>query len=1208
MELPTSEGRDVFPKTELKVNEKRGYIGDNVPRCDALPPKAWLKKGATYHFREDSQSLMGKKDPDWWANPDDWTPRMVLDPNTSSLYAKLCNKDEVTNQCDFRSTVVLDEDIPCDGECNADRSRWRISMPCECSIDEPRTVRIDHSPNLAPVWYEYVRQPCIQLAFPEDGHMKTVREIGENTDYGNKAMCADTRLPVAGTACCDKNGQNPIHICVFKGDRVSYSTSEERCAAYGGTTCAWSTVPINGGCGTDTAYNQGSYSEDSSPGLRFLWSSQPCSMSVQISPDGNVAIIHKAGTINVKERVAIDTGTYFGVLWGGDGSYPTVSSSNCGSCEVHESTCVCPAIAVTSAVFDGSQGMPTMNELVSQLHIGAPDPNSFDGTYSLCTAPMCLNNADYNVFSTTAVSNDASIADAFDDQTIFEVNGLFLSNTASIVDIGDGYTFRNPPMYNSPIDQTQRDALYETDAILQHYVDHPNTAPFISTKLIQHLVTSNPSPRYVKVVADAFRTGTYTSGGYTFGKGNYGDMEACVAAILLDREARSSTLDDDAISGRAREPLLKVMHMMRSMELSTESGAKREVDMIYLTSRGLGQESFNAPSVFSFFLSEYQPVGPALNKGVVAPETQLFDAPKLISFMNGLFSLPAFGLTDCQWWQGFGSDRARYWITDYPDGGYFDCGSAEAEQPGVPLRLRWKPPSWGGETNVNNAPPSQIIDEVDLLLTGGRLHPSNKAIMEQVYNSANSGINPDSKSLKAVISHFAATPEFHITNNLMNSRVTTTATRPTPDISTPPNPAPVTDYRAIVYLYMDGAMDSYSALVPMNCYLNQQYVSVRGDIAIKSGLLPIDASTSDQPCDDFGLHPSLSNIHSLYNDGDASFIANVGPLIKTMDKYEFEAGSKPQPMALFAHNTQTQITQTVFAQDASAGGVLGRIGDSINNREGSDVFDAYSISGTPKVLEGAPSVSKPADVLSGSGVADFIPKAGTFEANIEALSENVVTSIYGETFSVSMTNAIYRTRLLDEVIGNVTLDEDSCFTNAGTDLADQFEQVARIIKSRDGLEAKRDVFYVSIGGFDTHSDNGPVLTNLLSQIDDSISCFASEMKSQGVWSNVTVISASEFGRTLTSNGLGTDHAWGGNHFIAGGSVAGGRIHGQYPDDLTEDGILNIGRGRLIPTTSWEGVWKGIAEWFGVETQDMDKVLPNLQNFATNIFNAADLFE
>ncbi len=201
---------------------------------------------------------MGKKDPDWWAEPETWTPRMALDPDTSSLYAKLCNFNAVTNRCDFKSTVVLDEDIPCDGACEANLSIWEgITFPCECSIDEPRTVRIDHSPTLAPVWYEYVRQPCIQLAIPEPGHMKTVREIGEDSEYGNKAMCADTRLPVAGTACCDSNSQNPNHICVFKGERSTYSTSVDRCAAYGGTTCAWSTVPINWSCGTDAGYYQG---------------------------------------------------------------------------------------------------------------------------------------------------------------------------------------------------------------------------------------------------------------------------------------------------------------------------------------------------------------------------------------------------------------------------------------------------------------------------------------------------------------------------------------------------------------------------------------------------------------------------------------------------------------------------------------------------------------------------------------------------------------------------------------------------------------------------------------------------------------------------------------------------------------------------------------------------------------------------------------
>jgi uncharacterized protein (DUF1501 family) len=328
-----------------------------------------------------------------------------------------------------------------------------------------------------------------------------------------------------------------------------------------------------------------------------------------------------------------------------------------------------------------------------------------------------------------------------------------------------------------------------------------------------------------------------------------------------------------------------------------------------------------------------------------------------------------------------------------------------------------------------------------------------------------------------------------------------------------------------------------------------------------------------------------------------------------MNKYEYDAQSKRQPPALFAHNTQTQVTQTVFAQDASAGGVLGRIGDALNAQEGKDIFDAYSISGTPKVLEGAPGVSKAADVLSGWGVASFSNEAESYEDNIEALSMNKASSIYGETFSASMTNAIYRMRLLDRVIGDITLDNDSCFTALGTDIALQYRQIARIVKSRDGLDSKRDVFYCEDWGYDTHDDATATLMTRLKEVDDAVGCFVKEMKSQGIWGNVTIASASEFGRTLTSNGLGTDHAWGANHWIAGGSVKGGKIHGQYPDDLTENGILNIGRGRLIPTTPWEGMWAGLAEWFGVTTQNIaSAVLPNVGNFQTNIFSAADIFD
>ncbi|KAL7541734.1 hypothetical protein ACHAXR_011178 [Thalassiosira sp. AJA248-18] len=1234
MWLPTSEGRDVFPKFTLNVNG-RGYVGDKVQRCDSMPSKDWLRKGAVYQFREDSLNLMGKKDPNWWARTaqvDDVacssglkspfcsvkTTEMILDPEISSLYAKLCNFNDETGACEFKSTVILDQDIPCAGRCVAGPTG--NSRSCECNIDDPRTVRIVQ-PNSPPVWYEYVRAPCVQMSFPENGYLRAVREIGAS-GYGNKAMCADSRYAVAGTTCCNPNGLNPFNICVFKGERATYQTAQDRCAAFGTgySTCSWTSVGINYSCGTDTGYEQGTYSVDSAPGMRFSWMNKSCSVNAQINRVGDVAIVHSVGHLEVKERVRVGTGTFFGVLWD-DGSYPTVDS-NCesipgfGPCQVHEDTCICSTSVETAQVFDGSK-IPTTDDVLSQLHIGAPDPNLFDvGAYNLCAAQICMDQS-YNIYTTEPVDVTAPRDSLFNSLTIFEVtdpktgSSLFLSNTKSMVHVGGGYKFRNPPMYNSPVDQTQRDGLYETDAILQQYVTHPNTAPFISTKLINHLISSNPSPRYVKAVSDAFRTGTYASGGNLFGGGKYGDMGATIAAIMLDGEARSSTLDDDSNHGRAREPLLKIMHLFRSMKLSTESGDEREIDMIDLMGHGIGQEVFHAPSVFSFFLSEHQPVGPVLNKGLVSPEAQLFGGVNLISFVNGLFSLPVFGLTDCQ--KGFGEWRARYWIRDYPDGHFFDCDDARSQSPGVPLRLRWKPPSWGGETNVNNAPASAVIDDIDLLLTGGRLHAANRVILEQVYNTGKS----DDNALQAVMQHYAAVPEFHVTNNLVNSKSSATTVRAVPNIEVPENPSPVKGYKAIVYIFLAGGMDSYSALVPLGCSLHAQYLEVRGDVAIASDLLKIDASDSNQPCETFGIHPSLGNIHQLYDRGDASFVSNIGPLVVPLDKHEFEAGKKSTPQALFAHNIQTKIVQAM--QYNSAGGVLGRIGDVINAQEGEEVFNAYSTVATPKILEGAPGVSRPADILDERARLSNISSA--YEDNIVALSQNMVTSIYGETFSASMTHAIYRMRYLGRVSGTVSMENGACFDDLGTSIADQLSRVGQQVKSRDSLQSKRDVYYTELGGFDTHSDNGPVLTSLLKEMDDALGCFVREMKNQDIWNNVTIVSASEFGRTLTSNGQGTDHGWphlhswhicwqhqGGNHWVAGGSVRGRKIHGQYPEDLSDQGILNIGRGRLIPTTPWEGLWNAMAEWFGIANENISAVLPNLGSFDENIFSADELFE
>ena len=215
---------------------------------------------------------------------------------------------------------------------------------------------------------------------------------------------------------------------------------------------------------------------------------------------------------------------------------------------------------------------------------------------------------------------------------------------------------------NKKVDNfSQSDAQYETEATLDHYFYHDNTAPFLALRFIQRMVLSNPTPRYVKSVADAFKTGTYSANRSTFGGGKYGDVSSTVAAVLLDREARNVVLDADPAYGLLREPLLKSMALMRSMEFSTTSP---KVQFDSLESK-IGQMSHEFPSVFSFFLPEFQPYGRVGDAGLVAPEAMLLDMPKVSGLISGLFSLVTYGLSLC--YGGFGKEtlsRCRSYRTE----------------------------------------------------------------------------------------------------------------------------------------------------------------------------------------------------------------------------------------------------------------------------------------------------------------------------------------------------------------------------------------------------------------------------------------------------------------------------------------------------------------------------------------------------------------
>lgn len=217
----------------------------------------------------------------------------------------------------------------------------------------------------------------------------------------------------------------------------------------------------------------------------------------------------------------------------------------------------------------------------------------------------------------------------------------------------------------------------------------------------------------------------------------------------------------------------------------------------------------------------------------------------------------------------------------------------------------------------------------------------------------------------------------------------------------------------------------------------------------------------------------------------------------------------------------------------------------------------------------------------------------------------------------------------------------TAFANSGADIDainQQLKLVAQLIAARDsrGSGVNRDVFFVQMGGFDTHSDMANILDDRLPALNTAVSNFWAEIKAQGIANSVTVVQGSEFGRTISANSnAGTDHAWGGNYFMFGGAVAGGKILGEYPTTFSDSGKLrwlplyykkfeqcmqptypqmllgsiNIGRGRLIPTRSWDSLWYGITQWFGIVDQaEVDYVLPNSQNFGCDLFTDKDMFK
>jgi uncharacterized protein (DUF1501 family) len=404
--------------------------------------------------------------------------------------------------------------------------------------------------------------------------------------------------------------------------------------------------------------------------------------------------------------------------------------------------------------------------------------------------------------------------------------------------------------------------------------------------------------------------------------------------------------------------------------------------------------------------------------------------------------------------------------------------------------------------------------------------------------------------------------------------------------------AALTDYRALVCIYLFGGNDSFNMLMPRSTAEYNAYAASRQTMAVAHGnLLPV--SPLDSGGVEYGFHPSMLELQNIFQQEHAAIVTNVGPLLRPASKQDFLDGSVDIPTNLFSHNSQTDQWQTLQGLGTSTNGWAGRVSDLIAQDVGIQRLSTnVSLSGNQLML--AANSTAPY-VMGPSGPAQFVgldENPGLRQAYTRLLASRQEKSVYEQAFLEVQQRALQSADLVESAIANAQPVTVS-FSNSHLGL--QLRTVAQLISARDELQMKRQIFFVGMGGFDTHSNQLEKHPELLADLSRSMSDFYLATQELGVAESVTTFTQSDFGRTLTSNGDGTDHGWGGNHLVMGGSVLGRRLYGKYPE-LSMGGPDEVSGGRLIPTLSADQYVATLSKWFGVNDADMGQITPNIANF------------
>jgi len=411
-----------------------------------------------------------------------------------------------------------------------------------------------------------------------------------------------------------------------------------------------------------------------------------------------------------------------------------------------------------------------------------------------------------------------------------------------------------------------------------------------------------------------------------------------------------------------------------------------------------------------------------------------------------------------------------------------------------------------------------------------------------------------------------------------------------------------TDYKALVCIFLNGGNDHANTVVPYDQSTYNTYQSLRSNIALPRDSLSntvLIPTTSLPNGRSFSLAPTLSPLMPIFNAGTLSVALNVGTLVQPTTKAQYNNRAVPLPPKLFSHNDQQSYWQAAAPEGASSGWG-GRMGDVLASGNGNATFTCVSVAGNAVFMSGNRTSQyqvSPSGPVAVAGIKSSLFGSGACSTALSGLMTSVRTQLHESTYAAISRRAVESNDQLTAALSGSSMGSSFPGNNA---LADQLQMVARMIAARNAIGAKRQVFFVSAGGFDTHEGLGGLggaHAQLLAGVGNAMAAFYKATQDMGIAKQVTTFTASDFGRTLSSNSSGSDHGWGSMQLVMGDAVRGKSYIGSAPE-FSNNGADDIGQGRLIPTTSVEQLGNTLGQWFGVSASDQLSVMPNLANFSS----------